>query len=142
MHHTSYGYEIKNGKAIIVEEEAEQVKKMFSYYLSGLSLADVATKTAIHKPHSSIGRMLRNRRYLGDDFYPPLIDITTFQLAEDERQRRAKLLGRIRDPMDKKEAKPIMSFRMPLPEQTYQDPFMQAEYAYSLIECEVTENAE
>ncbi|WMJ86777.1 recombinase [Anaerocolumna sp. MB42-C2] len=142
MNYIPYGYKIENGEAVIVEKEAEQLKKMFDFYLSGLSLAEVAKETGILKPHPSIGKMLRNRRYLGNGFYPPMIDEDTFHKAEDERVRRAKMLGRIREPKDNRGSAPIVSFSMPVSKQLYENPYMQAEYAYSVIECEVAEDAE
>jgi len=142
MNYAPYGYTINNGNAIIVEREAEQVKEMFSCYLTGFSLTEVAKATGISKPHSSIGKMLRNRRYVGDGLFPPLIDEDTFQKVEVERLRRAKLWGRIREPEDKKVIPPNVSFRMPIPKQIYEDPFVQAEYAYGLIECEEAKDAE
>jgi hypothetical protein len=140
--HTPFGYEIKNGKAMIIEKEAEQIKKMFNFYLSGLSLAEVAKETGICKPHPSIGKMLRNRRYYGDGFYPPLIDEDTFHKTEDERMRRAKMLGRIRESDDMRGVATKICFKMPVPKQLYENPYMQAEYAFSLIVCEVAEDAE
>jgi hypothetical protein len=142
MNNIPYGYEIENGKAIIVEREAEQVRKMFILYLSGLSLAEAAKEAGIFKSHPSVGKMLRNRRYLGEGFYPPLIDEDTFHKAEDERIRRAKMLGRIREPKVNRETVTNVSFSMPIPKQLYENPYTQAEYAYTLIDSEVAENAE
>jgi len=142
MRHTIYGYEIKDGKVIIVEDEAEKIKDMFRAYLSGLSLDDVAKETGIDKPHSSIGNMLRNRRYLGNNFYPAIIDEYTFLQAETERLRRAEKLGRHKKMNEKSEKIDSVTFRMPNINNHYEDPFRQAEYVYSLIECEVIAGAE
>ena len=45
-------------------------------------------------------RMLQNKHYLGDEFYPPIIDEETFEKARVEKQRRAEKLGRIWEPKD------------------------------------------
>ena len=45
MGHTPYGYRIEDGKAVVDEIAAEQVKELFSGYLAGLSLKG-ATKKA------------------------------------------------------------------------------------------------
>lgn len=69
MAHTAYGYRIENGIAVIDEEKAEKVRNLYKVYLSGLSLS-IATKTAgIDAYHGTAGRMLRNERYIGDDYY-------------------------------------------------------------------------
>lgn len=84
MSHTPFGYRIENGKAVIDKEAAEQIKTLFQSYLSGDSLATAAKKAGIKAFHSGIGRMLRNTRYLGDEFYPSIIDKDTFNTAEAE----------------------------------------------------------
>ena len=41
--------------------------------------------------------MMQNKRYLGDDYYPAIIDKETFDAAEKERVKRQIRLGRIFD---------------------------------------------
>jgi hypothetical protein len=140
MGHTPFGYRIENGKAVINEEAAEQIKTLFQSYLSGDSLATAAQKAGIKGFHSGIGRILRNKRYLGDEFYPAIIDKDTFNTAEAERIMRAEQLGRIRKPKQEKEAVYPTAFRLKEGIEEFDDPFAQAEYAYSLIETEVNKN--
>lgn len=132
-----YGYRIENGMAVVDEEQAADVRKLFSGYISGLALMNAAEKAGLKLYHGSAGRMLRNTKYLGDEYYPPIIDKETFDQAEAVRISRARALGRIRE----LEAKPVVaaSFRfiMAPVKKVYDDPFMQAAYAYSLIESEV-----
>ncbi len=90
MSHTPLGYLIKNGKAVIDIEAAKQIKTLFESYLSGDSLATAANKADIKAFHAGIGRMLRNMRYLGDDYYPAIIDPDTFTAAEAARIRRLR----------------------------------------------------
>ncbi|RXE60437.1 serine integrase family protein [Acetivibrio mesophilus] len=137
MAHTPYGYIIKNGIAVIDDRSANQVKELFHAYLSGLSLADAAKRAGIKRCHSSIAKMLTCKRYLGDAFYPPIIDEDTFKQAEAEKIKRAWMLGRIREQVEPKNSLVRMRFSAPSPETLYEDPFTQAEYAYSLIESEV-----
>ena len=47
------------------------------------------------------------------------------------------MLGRIREKAEPKKSLERMRFSAPSPETLYEDPFTQAEYAYSLIESEV-----
>jgi len=136
MGHTPYGYRIENGKAIIDEQAAEQIKTLFQSYLTGDSLAMAAKKAAIKSFHAGVGRMLQNKRYLGDEYYPAIIDPDTFAAAEAERIRRAEKLGRIREPEVKREVVYPSTFRIIEGIERFDDPFQQAEYAYSLIESE------
>lgn len=140
MAHIPYGYKIVYGKAVVDEEQANKIRLFFEGYISGLALTVAAEKIGLKLSHSSAGRMLRNRHYLGDDFYPAIIDKETFDKAEEMRIARASSLGRIRK-LDKKEKqKAKVHFTMPRVQLKYSDPFEQAEYAYGLIESEVTEN--
>ena len=137
MGHTPYGYRIENGKAVVDETAAEQVKELYAEYLAGLSLKSAAEKAGIYCYHATAGKMLQNKHYLGDDFYPPIIDEETFEKARAEKQRRAEMLGRIRELKDAPEADYAVKFKAKPQVQKYDNPFKQAEYAYSLIESEV-----
>ena len=137
MGHIPYGYRIKNGKAVIDEAAATQVRELYKNYLSGLSLTNAAKEAGLDLLHSGAKRMMRNSHYLGDDFYPAIIDRETFEAFAAERDRREKALGR-----DNRESKPVTAspaptvFRMRKKDQTLSNPYRQAEYIYSLIESE------
>ncbi|TGJ77222.1 recombinase [Caproiciproducens galactitolivorans] len=103
-------------------------------------MAIAAKKAGIKGFHSGIGRILRNKRYLGDEFYPAIIDKDIFNTAEAERIMRSEMLGRNRKPKQEKEAIYPTVFRMKEGTEEFDDPFAQAEYAYSLIETEVNKN--
>ena len=130
---TPYGYRIKNGTAIIVEEQAENVKKFFENYLSGMALATSAEKAGFKISHSMAKKMIRCKYYLGDEFYPTIIDAHTFQLANAELNRRAEKMNRLGKTRRKK---PVIhkNFIMNAPSEHYENPAEQAEYMYSLIE--------
>ncbi len=136
MGHTPYGYRIEGGRAVIDEDAAEQVRLIYKFYLEGDSLITAASKAGIKLFHSGVSRMLRNSHYLGDDYYPAIIDRETFDKAETERLRRAEYLGRIREQQGQEKIEVPISFHTCQAEQKYDDPFLQAEYAYSLIESE------
>lgn len=137
MGHTPFGYRIANGKAVIDELAAEQIKVLFQAYLSGNSLAAAAQKAGILTSHAVVGKMLRNTRYLGDDYYPAIVDTIIFRAVEAERIRRAEKLGRVFEPKTKNEVIYPTAFRIKEGAERFDDPFQQAEYAYSLIESEV-----
>ncbi len=136
MNHIPYGYRIENGKAFVDEKTAGQVRTLFEAYLSGNSLATAAKKAGITTSHAGIGRMLQNKRYLGDAYYPAIVDPDMLTAAEAERIRRAEKLGRIWEPKEEKEVVHPTAFHMSEETQRFDDPFEQAEYAYSLIESE------
>jgi len=142
VNHIPFGYIIKNGKAIIDEKAATQLRDLFQLYLSGLSLADAAEKAGIKRCHASISRILTNKRYLGDDFYPQIINEEMIKQVETEKLRRAQMLGRIREREIPKSVIPKLRYNAPAPQHLYDDPFQQAEYAYSLIESEVIADGE
>lgn len=79
MGHTPYGYRIEDGKAVVDEIAAEQVKELFSGYLAGLSLKGATKKAGKDCYHATASKMLQNKHYLGDEFYPPIIDEETFE---------------------------------------------------------------
>ena len=74
MRHIPYGYWIENGRAVIDEEQAATVREFFQNYISGMALMPAAEKAGLKLYHGSAGRMLRNKKYLGDDYYPAIID--------------------------------------------------------------------
>lgn len=137
MVHTPFGYRIENGVAVVDEHAAEQVQALYQSYLSGGSLRTVAIKVGIDAFHAGIGKILKNRHYLGDDYYPAIIDPNTFDAVQEERFRRASALGRIRESKEDKAAIYPTTFHIIKGTQIYDDPFAQAAYAYSLIESEV-----
>lgn len=138
MAHTPFGYRIRKGKAIIDEPAAEKIRQLYKHYLSGLSMENAAKEAGIKIYHGTVKRMMENRHYMGDDFYPAIIDVNTFTEAMLERQRRAKKLGRtdrIKPPV--KKTAPT-TFTLGKIKEFYDDPAKQAEYLYSLIESEAT----
>ena len=138
MAHTPFGYRIRKGKAIIDEPAAEKIRQLYKNYLGGLSMENAAKEAGIKIYHGTVKRMMENRHYMGDDFYPAIIDVNTFTEAMLERQRRAKKLGRtdrIKPPV--KKTAPT-TFTLGKIKEFYDDPAKQAEYLYSLIESEAT----
>lgn len=137
MGHAPYGYEIINGKAVIREDEAKRVQELFMAYLSGLSLADSAKKAGINRYHGSISKMLTDKRYVLDPYYPVIIEREWFEKVKNEKRCRAEKLGKIKERTNEEPTFLKQRFAMPTPKALFDDPFRQAEYAYSLIESEV-----
>lgn len=126
-----YGYKIINGKETVDEQEAAIIIKIFNGYLSGMSLRDAAVNAGKAMVHSTVKRIICNFCYVDDDFYPAIISRQTFSRANAELIRRSeKRVGkkRLRTP-------PVYTqFKITAPEKHYDDPAVQAEYIYSLIE--------
>lgn len=137
MGHTPYGYRIEDGKAVIDEAAAAQVRELYKNYLSGLSLTNAAKEAGLDLLHSGAKRMMRNMHYLGDDFYPAIIDKESFDAVEVELNKRSTKLGRNDRYNAPKEKRPSTAFRLCDITETYENPIRQAEYLYSLIESEV-----
>lgn len=97
-------------------------------------------KAEITTFYAEIGRMLRNARYIGDGYYPAIIEQEAFVDTEAERIKRAEKLGRIREPKEEKKTVYPTVFRLREGTEQFDDPFEQAAYAYSLIETEAEED--
>ena len=137
MGHTPFGYRIKNGKAVIDEVAAAQIRGLYKNYLSGLSLTNAAKEAGLTLLHSGAKRMMLNRHYLGDDFYPAIIDQASFDAVSAELNKRSTQLGRNDRYIAPTAKKPPTAFRLGDITENYENPIRQAEYLYSLIESEV-----
>ena len=132
-----YGYRIEGGKPVIDPKQAERLRDFFQQYISGKSLKGATEAAGIGEKacHISAKKMLMNRRYLGEGDYPRIISEDVFDQAQAEMHRRRAL--HTRKPKPQQETLQPSGFRMRYPSQNYDDPATQAEYMYSLIECEV-----
>ncbi len=137
MGHTPFGYKIVSGKAVVDEVAADQIKKLYENYLSGLSLENAAKEAGINTYHGTVKNILSNRHYLGDAFYPAIIDEDTFTKAALEGDRRSQALGRNNRVIAPKVRKAPTRFTF-IESIAVQGvtPTEQAEYLYSLIESE------
>ncbi len=135
---TPYGYRIINAEAVIDESEAEKVKELYREFLTTGSMRKAAMKVGIDKVHSVIGRILKNRVYLGTDYYPQIIDEALFSAVQKLREKNARNQNRIHEykAVEKTE---IGSFYIGSVDKKYNDPYKQAEYAYGLIEEDIHE---
>ena len=126
-----YGYKVENGKIVIAEDEAAIVHCIFQNYLSGMSMRQSAASAGADFTHSSVKKIIQQKRYIGNDFYPAIIDKDIFACANGELLRRASKHAcgkRLKEP-------PIFkNFVMTVPTEQFDDPIKQAEYIYSLIE--------
>lgn len=106
--HTPIGFRMRNGKIYVEKEKAKVVRKVFVDYLSGLSTYAIAKEltakgfpNANNKPswnHGSVGKILENIKYLGDEMYPQMIEKEIFEQVQNRRQEQRKKLGRVMQP--------------------------------------------
>lgn len=134
MTHIPYGYRVENGKAFIYEPEAEKIRSLYRNYLECKSMMKAAKTVGIKKAHPSIGRILNNAVYLGTDFYPRLVDEDIFHKVQEIRKENAVQQNRLRPSKPLEEARPKTHYRLGKVETQYDNPYSQAEYAYSQIE--------
>lgn len=138
MEHIPYGYRIENGKAVIDETAAWRVRQLFENYISGDSLKKAAENAGVTGNHGTIKLMLQNRRYMGDDFYPPIISEEMFNAVAEELQSRAERLGRNGHVRKERSVNIPVRFTFISAADYFEDPVQQAEYMYGLIKTEVT----
>ena len=106
--HMPIGYQMEEGKIQIDNKKAKIVRTVFLDYISGISTYALAKKltamgalNANQKPswnHGSIGKILENTRYLGDAFYPAMIEPELFRQAQERREAQRSQLGRTAQP--------------------------------------------
>lgn len=93
-----YGYEMQNGLIVICLKEADTVKQIFSQYLNGENLKNIAEKLTENQVEflpgeygwnkSRIKRMIDDKRYIGNNTYPPIIDEDIYKKANAEKDNR------------------------------------------------------
>lgn len=103
-----YGYTIQNGEYIVVPEEAETVKRIFSLYEMGESYAAIAgtlrrdgipyDETPDGWNKHTIKRILENQRYAGKDPYPAMIGQAQFDRVQDVIAQKGSRRGYQQEP--------------------------------------------
>ena len=93
-----YGYEMQNGVIVICLKEADTVKQIFSQYLNGKNLKNIAEKLTENQVEfipgeygwnkSRIKRMIEDKRYIGNNTYPPIIDEDIYKKEKAEKDNR------------------------------------------------------
>lgn len=106
--HMPMGYKMVDGKILVDEEKSKTVKRIYLEYLKGKSLIAIAkvlneeevpnANNRINWTHSAVGRILENTKYMGDEFYPELIDKAIFNKVQAKRKQKENQLGRTAQP--------------------------------------------
>ena len=102
-----FGYCMKNGEITTESKEVYAVATIFSEYLNGSSLLQIAklmesekiryTADSEHWNKNMVKRIIENEKYLGTDKYPQLIAEDIFRRANEKRIRKATMLCVISD---------------------------------------------
>lgn len=93
-----YGYKFENGNIVADKSESEIVNYVFTKYVNGLSLLKIANlltqKGIEYLPNQvnwnkgKIKRIIEDKRYLGDDKYPKIIETDIFNQANSIKDDR------------------------------------------------------
>ena len=110
---------------------------LFDNYLNGISLQTAAKAAGIETYHGTVKRIITTRHYIGDEFYPSIIDKVIFDRTQEELYKRAAALCRLNRTTKNHQIEVHTKFSIPDIRQQFNNPKQQAEYLYSLIECEV-----
>ncbi len=94
MAHIPYGYRIENGAAVIFTKEAKELKLFFTLYLTGSSIESARKLAGLTVCKTTAGQILGRRVYLGDGYYPQIIDQETFLRVAKERTERCERMNR------------------------------------------------
>ena len=96
---TLYGYQVKNGKTVIHNEESDVVKKVFSLYIEGKTLNSIASMLTEEKVvyfqgevkwnKNTINRMIENEKYMGNEVYPKIISPSLFNQAKTVKEKKS-----------------------------------------------------
>jgi len=132
----SFGYRIEGGKVAVEEDEAAKLRQMLENYIGGMSYRAAAESVGLGFTHARMKRLMQDRRYLGDETYPAILAPALLEAAEQERQARAKRMGRTHLKHKERASAVGLHFCMGKPEQASEDPFQQAAYVYEAIERE------
>ena len=133
MSRLCYGYTIRDGRLEVQETEAENIRKIFKNYLAGNALIKSAELAGLQKNNSSVKRILTNKKYLGNDIYPKLIDRESFEKAGQMLKERAVAMGRVWE-KEEEIIKVPCKFRYKEEGALPLNPFERARHQYNLIE--------
>lgn len=90
-----YGYKFENGSIVIDSVESEIVKQVYEKYISGMSLLRIANfltekgieylPAQVNWNKGKIKRMIEDKRYLGDEKYPQIINVDLYNQANSSK---------------------------------------------------------
>lgn len=90
-----FGYMMRNGVITANPNEVLAVVTIFSEYIAGKSLSEIASQMEVpynddlHWNKNMVKRILENKKYLGTEIYPQLISNEIFMAANEKRTAKA-----------------------------------------------------
>lgn len=93
-----FGYMMKNGRITTNPKEVLAVVTIFSEYLAGKSLSEIAATMDVPYSENSkwnknmVKRIIENEKYLGTQIFPQLISEDIFRSANEKRVKKATSL--------------------------------------------------
>ena len=111
MAYIPFGYRIHQGRAEIVDEDAEKLRILFQTYTQGGSVREAAQRAGLSLNERQARDMLEKAVYLGDAFYPQIIDRNLFDDVQKERERRRKEQHHVPSRKPKEKKKPADRFQ-------------------------------
>ena len=109
----SFGYQIVDGEITVVPDEANVVRQIFREYCDGIGYHNIAEELSIAGVvyfqddtvwnKRKIARIIENRKYIGGDGYPQIVDYDLFHRANEIKSSKAKIY-------ESKECLPIFSY--------------------------------
>lgn len=98
MRNIPFGYRMENGKIVLHPTESQAIKDIFSDYLSGQSLLKIAQslneQQVEYLPGTTgwnkarLKRIIEDKRYIGSDSYPSIIEQSIYEKAQAVRASR------------------------------------------------------
>ncbi len=108
---TPFGYDYVDGKLQINPEEAEIVKQIFTWYLGGIGMTEIAKKLNLLKAnnkkwwYSTIQTIISNERYIGDSLWQKRFttDALPFKLMRNHGEKEQYYVKGTHEPIIEKE---------------------------------------
>lgn len=126
------GYRIKDGVVEIDKDEADKIRTLYNSYLQGESIAKAGKKAGLEFNHPTLGRILKNKNYLGNNIFPQIIEEELYYKVQKEREERAIKMGRVFERKEKTRIVPV-AFQYKNIKANRYEPIKKAEYIHSRI---------
>ncbi len=92
---TVYGYQFAEGILQIDEEQSRMVQEIFKVYNSGIPVSRLKDHIeGLEINRVRLSDMLSDRRYLGNENFPQIIDQELFEAVQQRKKERRKAIGK------------------------------------------------
>lgn len=92
---TVYGYQFVEGILQIDEEQSRMVQEIFKVYNSGIPVSRLKDHIeGLEINRVRLSDMLSDRRYLGNENFPQIIDQELFETVQQRKKERRKAIGK------------------------------------------------